>query len=76
MIDVLAGFAFVIILYLYVARLVRWHKNALPLPPGPKRFPLVGNLFVMPQTLEWETYHKWSQELSKSRKYECLRKDK
>jgi hypothetical protein len=70
MIDLLARLAFIITLYLYVARVVRWRKNALPLPPGPKRLPLVGNLFVMPRTLEWETYHKWSQELSKSRKHE------
>ncbi|KIM42409.1 hypothetical protein M413DRAFT_18664 [Hebeloma cylindrosporum] len=64
MIDLLAGLAFIITLYLYVARIVRWRKGALPLPPGPKRLPLVGNLFVMPKTLEWETYHQWSQELN------------
>jgi len=71
MIDFLAGLAFVIILYHYVARIVRWRKDALPLPPGPKRLPLLGNLFNMPRTLEWETYHKWSRELSKSRNWDA-----
>ena len=73
MIDFLIGFLFITTLYLYVARLVRWRKNTLPLPPGPKRLPLVGNLFIIPRTLQWETYHKWSRELSESQKWEGWR---
>jgi len=66
MIDFFEGLAFFVILYHYVMRILRWRKDALPLPPGPKRLPVVGNLFNMPRTLLWETCHKWSQELSKS----------
>uniref|UniRef100_A0A8H7XX85 Cytochrome P450 n=1 Tax=Psilocybe cubensis TaxID=181762 RepID=A0A8H7XX85_PSICU len=34
----------------------------LPLPPGPPRKPIVGNLFNMPSRPEWQDYHKISQE--------------
>jgi hypothetical protein len=34
------------------------------LPPGPKKYPLIGSLLSMPSTLEWETFEKWGQEYS------------
>ncbi|KAJ6514127.1 cytochrome P450 [Mycena vulgaris] len=33
-----------------------------PLPPGPRKLLLVGNLFSMPLHSEWETYRKWSKK--------------
>ncbi|KAF9476783.1 cytochrome P450 [Pholiota conissans] len=38
-------------------------KSKLPLPPGPKGWPLIGNALDIPAEYEWKTYHRWSQEL-------------
>jgi hypothetical protein len=33
-------------------------------PPGPKGWPIIGNLFDMPRTYEWETYREWNRRYS------------
>ena len=45
-----------------VARLVSSKKSSLPLPPGPKGLPLLGNLLDMPSEREWHTFAKWGQQ--------------
>ncbi|KAI0356538.1 cytochrome P450 [Trametes cingulata] len=32
-----------------------------PLPPGPRGWPLIGNLFDMPRTHQWVTFANWGQ---------------
>ncbi|KAJ7190544.1 cytochrome P450 [Mycena pura] len=54
-----AGGALIIAAYYYF---VQRGKSRLPLPPGPKKLPLVGNLFDMPSTFEWVKYMEWSKE--------------
>ena len=34
----------------------------LPLPPGPKALPIVGNMFGMPREYEWFTYSDWAKQ--------------
>ncbi len=39
----------------------RGKQKKLPFPPGPKRLPVVGNLFDMPAGAEWITYERWGK---------------
>lgn len=53
-------------LLLYVATIyVRKRSSKLPLPPGPRKYPIVGNLFDVPAKFQWESYARWSREYGK-----------
>jgi len=38
-------------------------RSKAPLPPGPKKFPILGNLFNLPRTDPYLTYGSWSKQL-------------
>ena len=42
------------------------NPNGLPLPPGPKGYPLIGNLFNMPIYKPWIVYDEWSKIYGKT----------
>ncbi|KAF9522294.1 cytochrome P450 [Crepidotus variabilis] len=37
--------------------------SRFPLPPGLAGLPILGNVFQIPDSFEWITYHKWSKQL-------------
>jgi hypothetical protein len=41
------------------------NQNGLPLPPGPKGYPLIGNLFDMPVDKPWIVYDEWRKTYGK-----------
>lgn len=41
----------------------RYRGNPLPLPPGMKRMPILGNLLQLPTRAVWRTYDSWSKDL-------------
>ena len=53
--------AFGCILYVYYKH---YKRDSLPLPPGPKKHPLLGNLLDLPTSHEWLKYAEWSKQFS------------
>lgn len=47
-------------LALYLLKLWLARRSALPLPPGPKGYPLIGNAYDIPHHYPWLTYAEWA----------------
>ncbi|KAK7678454.1 hypothetical protein QCA50_018514 [Cerrena zonata] len=47
-----------VLLLLWVKKLFR---PKLPLPPGPRGYPIIGNMLDVPSVMPWKTFRKWSK---------------
>ncbi|KAL4267508.1 cytochrome P450 family protein [Pleurotus pulmonarius] len=63
--QMLSEFSLTVLALLFsLVGLQRWRKPKLPLPPGPKGYPIVGNLFKRPTKNQWMKYLEWSKEFN------------
>ncbi|OBZ76382.1 O-methylsterigmatocystin oxidoreductase [Grifola frondosa] len=49
----------VVALVVFMLNRIFVRRRFRPLPPGPKGFPLIGNVLDMPTSHEWKTFAKW-----------------
>lgn len=62
-VNVSTAMSLVLVFLLFLYSLRRPRKEALP--PGPRRWPLVGNLFQLPRVKPWLTYREWAKTYGK-----------
>lgn len=60
----LGGIITILALWTYTTK--RPGPRLLPLPPGPKGLPIIGNLFDMPNEKSWRVYDEWFKTYGKS----------
>ncbi|KAF8971478.1 cytochrome P450 [Flammula alnicola] len=46
----------------YLLRLLLRRRKDLPLPPGPKGYPVIGNVYDVPHHYPWLTYADWAKK--------------
>jgi hypothetical protein len=51
--------------YVLLRQLRNSNPNRLPLPPGPKGYPLIGNVFDFPVKKPWLVYEEWCKAYGK-----------
>ena len=63
--QVLATLLFGCIFLFRRLNLKRRNPKGLPLPPGPKGFPVIGNLLDFPSNYQWLVYDEWRKTYGK-----------
>lgn len=46
--------------FLFLGMLKKRFRPALPLPPGPRGYPIIGNILAMPSVTPWKRFREWS----------------
>ena len=68
----LAALFFSVMLFRQVKKSRDGNPKGLSLPPGPKGYPLVGNLFDMPVHRPWVAYDEWRKTYGRTFIINCL----
>ena len=55
-----------LVLWQLLSKKSRGNPQGLPLPPGPKPLPLIGNALDMPKDYPWKTFQKWCKQYGTS----------
>jgi hypothetical protein len=70
--QTLAALFFGFIVFRQLTKSRSGNPNGLPLPPGPKGYPLIGSLFDMPLDKPWLVYDEWRKTYGKSLESDSL----
>ncbi|KAG7444663.1 cytochrome P450 [Guyanagaster necrorhizus] len=49
-------------LWVIIGIIRRRSSSSLPFPPGPKGYPIIGNMFDVPMEREWEAWAEWRKK--------------
>ena len=69
MIDLVGAYSYHTLVLLFFFSVTSYSDslpNGLPLPPGPKGYPILGNLFDIPIDKTWLIYNEWRKTYGKS----------
>lgn len=53
---------FLLVSYLLVNEALKAGKNS-KLPPGPRGYPVIGNIYDIPNEDKWKVYREWGRKL-------------
>lgn len=67
--ETIAFFSFVCLLWPVFCWVRRVRFPAIPLPPGPKGHPVVGNAFDIPAYAPWLTFQNWAKTYGVKRQW-------
>lgn len=55
-----------LLLAVFLISRVAKRKYPAPLPPGPKGYPIIGNMLDMPASYPWRTFTEWGTKFGES----------